>query len=187
MNRWIDTYTGVHFDCWNIKQDDIRIHDIGVALGNVCRFSGHTPWHYSVAQHSLLMSYQVPERFALEALLHDAAEAYMGDVPAPIRSGLSCYNAVMELVEAAIASKYGLVYPWPDKVIEADKRMFATECVAFGRNTKLYGMLHPAYDDVYIERMTHAMATDRFLFRFLELAKRKMPFDIEKILRKEDD
>jgi 5'-deoxynucleotidase YfbR-like HD superfamily hydrolase len=65
--------SGKHFNYLDIQQDAIEIEDIANALSNICRFAGHLPEFYSVGQHSVLTSHLVPQEFALEALLHDAA------------------------------------------------------------------------------------------------------------------
>src|SRR5689334_10911717 len=77
------TFSGEPFWPLDPQPEDIRIVDIAHALSLQCRFNGHTKFHYSVAQHSLIMSFNVPLQFALEALLHDAAEAYIGDLIRP--------------------------------------------------------------------------------------------------------
>lgn len=78
---YIQTLSGKHFNYLDIQQDDIVIEDIATALSHICRFAGHLPEFYSVGQHSVLTSHLVPQEFALEALLHDAAEAYLQDIP----------------------------------------------------------------------------------------------------------
>ncbi len=88
---YIQTLSGKKFDYLNSTTDDVEIEDIATALSHICRFNGHLPEFYSVAQHSVLCSQIVPPEFAFEALMHDAAEAYCQDIPAPpesIASGL---------------------------------------------------------------------------------------------------
>lgn len=83
------TYTGKKFHYFDPSLEEIGIVDIAHALGNQCRFQGHCDRFYSVAEHCYHASYMVSEGYELEALLHDASEAYIGDVPGPLKSGLS--------------------------------------------------------------------------------------------------
>lgn len=102
---FIQTFAGKHFNYLDIQQDAIEIEDIANALSNICRFAGHLPEFYSVGQHSVLTSYLVPQEFALEALLHDAAEAYLQDIPDPLKRLLPDYRAIEDQVDAAIRQK----------------------------------------------------------------------------------
>jgi hypothetical protein len=177
MSRWIQTFTGRRFDVFAPNPDHIHLLDIATALAHTCRFSGHVPYHYSVGQHSLLMSRVVPPAVALEALLHDAAEAYLGDVPRPIRQGLQDYNAVMGLVETAVAQRFGLVYPWPDAIHEADMRMVITEAHAFNKDTTGWGIDAAPYGDVVVAPMYPKDVMELFIDRFLELESARVMED----------
>lgn len=78
------TYTGKLFTPYNPISDDIDIKDIAHGLSNICRFGGHSNNFYSVAQHSIIVSYNCGVD-ALYGLLHDASEAYLGDIPKPLK------------------------------------------------------------------------------------------------------
>lgn len=104
----IKTYSGVEIDLKNPKPDDIKIHDIAHALSNVCRFGGHTKEFYSVALHSVLVTKISPIDIAKEALLHDAAEAYLGDVVKPLKHLLPEYDSIESNFMKAISEKFGL-------------------------------------------------------------------------------
>jgi uncharacterized protein len=85
MSTSIRTYSGIMFDPLNPKMDDIRIGDIAWALSNICRFNGHTSLNYTVAEHSIVVSNLMEPRYALIGLLHDASEAYLGDIASPLK------------------------------------------------------------------------------------------------------
>jgi hypothetical protein len=123
---WIQTYTGKQFFLVDSRPEDVCIEDIAVALSRICRFGGHCREFYSVAQHSVLVSFEVP---TLAALLHDAAEAYVGDNVKPFK------NLVPQLsvVESEVASAIRLAFSLPQgcfddpEIHHADSRMLATE------------------------------------------------------------
>lgn len=124
---WILTHSGKHFDLIDPQPDMIDLLDIAHALANCCRYAGHSRAYYSVAQHSVLASQIVSEDFALEALLHDASEAYIGDVTRPLKHLLPDYRAIEQKIEAAIRSACGLPDKQSDEVTFADRVMLATE------------------------------------------------------------
>ncbi|WP_194761201.1 HD family hydrolase [Pantoea ananatis] len=124
---WITTQSGKHFDYTNVTADAICIEDIACALSNICRFTGHVQDFYSVAQHSVHVSYLVEPEFALEALLHDAAEAYCSDINSQLKRLLHDYRYMIKSVEKVIAAKYGLPPEMSPQVKHADLVMLATE------------------------------------------------------------
>jgi hypothetical protein len=124
----IAIHGGGYFSFERPEQSPIRIRDIAVALSRICRFGGHCTEFYSVAQHSVLVSLIVPSEHAAAALLHDAAEAYMGDMVKPLKHLLGdAYGEIERRVEAAIFGRFGLSYPIPDAVKHADLRLLRTE------------------------------------------------------------
>ncbi len=125
---WICTYTGIKFYPLDPRPEEVDIRDIAHALANICRFNGHCVRFYSVAQHSVLVSRIVPAKFAFEALLHDAAEAYVSDCPTPIKRELQLLTIMEHLVMGAIASRFGLPKDgFHAEIHEADLIALATE------------------------------------------------------------
>ena len=124
---WINTLSGKHLDFTNISPDSICIEDIAAALSNICRFTGHLQDFYSVAQHSVHVSYLVPPEFALEALLHDAAEAYCNDISTPLKGLIPEYRTIEDRIDAVIRSKFSLPPAMSTPVKYADLIMLATE------------------------------------------------------------
>ena len=113
-----------------------RIETIAHALSNINRWTGHTIRPFSVAQHSLLVSYLVPPEFALEALLHDATEAYLGDIASPLKALLPEYQRLEAAHWVWIAEAFGLPTKMSPEVKHADMQALALE--------KYYHMGDPA-------------------------------------------
>ena len=105
----------------------VNIFDIAHALSYICRFTGHVNAFYSVAQHSVMVSFIVPPADALAGLLHDATEAYLGDVSRPLKQLLPQYQALETLAHQAIFEHFGLDPVLPASVHHADQIMLVTE------------------------------------------------------------
>lgn len=123
---WILTGSGQHFDYIEARTRTINLIDIARSLSNECRFAGHGGF-YSVAQHSVHCSEIVPPALAFEALLHDAAEAYCGDVTSPLKQLLPEYQKIERRVDIAIRLRFGLPPDCSPVVKFADLVMLATE------------------------------------------------------------
>lgn len=144
---WIETWTGIRFYPFHSPPGPFKLEDIARGLSLACRFAGHIADHYSVAQHSVLvmigLSIQDPNvspEVKLAGLLHDASEAYLGDLPAPIKVGLPDYQRLESNFQEEISRTFGAPYPWPSIVDEVDQRMLLTEGLAFGKNVKEWGL-----------------------------------------------
>lgn len=127
MSNTILTVGGRYFDFENPEGFDFDIEDIAHALSHLCRYTGHVGQFYSVAEHSVHVSRLVPDHLAFEALMHDAAEAYLGDVSSPLKRMLPDYKAIEERVERALSRAFGLPYPHDPIIKHADMRMLVTE------------------------------------------------------------
>lgn len=158
-------------DIENPDPDTINIHDIAHGLSNICRFGGHTTRFYSVAQHSCLVSYLAPKQLRLEALLHDAAEAYLGDVIKPLKVLIersSGYKRYEDNFQRLIATKFhidpaafGLVKPFDLRALEIEHGyFFLNEEKHF---SKLFNSEEPCW--------TPTIAKEVFLSTFNELAR----------------
>lgn len=174
---WIQTYTGRVFDLLNPEPESICIEDIAHALSRICRYTGHTPDHYSVAQHCVLASEQIEQAFAFEALMHDAAEAYVGDVSAPLKRAMrglgegDPYREIERRADAVIAKRFSLTRPLPAPVKVADMRMLATEKLMLGKEAKPWELAFQPYEGLAIEPWPAEGAKNAFLDRFEELSR----------------
>jgi hypothetical protein len=121
------TASGLKFDLLNPRSEMIDIEDIALALSREPRFVGHTRFFHSVAAHSLLAAMLAPGEFKLEALLHDAAEAYLKDIPTPLKALLPEYRAIEARVDAVIRRKFGLPDSCSPEVTCIDRVLLATE------------------------------------------------------------
>lgn len=168
---WIQTHSGRRFNPTQPNPDAIVIQDIAHALSMQCRFSGHCKEFYSVAQHSVLVSYICDHKDAMWGLLHDASEAYLVDVPRPLkRSGL--INGYIEMegrMQEAICRRFALPFAEPPSVKTADTQLLATEA------RDLMSPLHSDWQQPVdplpfkIEPWDHNKAKDMFMKRFFEL------------------
>lgn len=118
--------SGVWFDFAAPHASPFTIEDIAHGLANICRYSGQCSRFYSVAEHSLLVS-ETAVGFELEALMHDAAEAFLGDITRPLKQMLPDYKRIEAEVERAIFSRFGIQTPLPREVKQADLRVLAAE------------------------------------------------------------
>jgi uncharacterized protein len=172
MRPDILTIGGKYFNFLTPGQSEFGIAEIAHALSHLCRYNGHTGTFYSVAQHSVYVSYLVPPEHALAGLLHDAAEAFIGDMVAPLKRLLPDYRALEKRVEAAVLERFGLPAVQPQCVKDADMVMLATE----------QRDLLPAHDDewewerlgyrpmaIKVIPVSAGVARTQFLARFQEL------------------
>jgi hypothetical protein len=164
---WIQTYTGHQFHPLDPHPDEVDIRDIAHSLSQTCRYSGHCERFYSVAEHSVLVSRLVP---TLEALLHDAGEAYspFGDIPRPIKHHVPWAKPIDDAIDAAIAEHFGLRWPWPEDVKVADCIILADEKAKLMKPGLPWNLPYPAAG-VRIECWSPLKAELEFLKRFREL------------------
>lgn len=126
-NSWIQTYTGLRFFPWAPRPQDVVLEDIAHALSQIPRYGGHLPQPYSVAEHSMMVARHCPQDLRLVGLMHDATEAYVGDMVRPLKDGLHSYQLLEQRVWEAIALRFDLPQSIPPAVKRVDTCALATE------------------------------------------------------------
>lgn len=170
---WTQTYSGIAFWPLDPRPEEILIEDIAHALSRQCRFAGHirNREFYSVAEHSLLVSQHVPHEYALWGLLHDAAEAYIGDMVRPLKKNISQYEEIERQIMHAVCSRFGLPQEMPTCVQEMDT------CLLFSERAMLlapppYPWEHEQESKIVaIIGLFPETAKREFLFRYHELIR----------------
>lgn len=172
---WMLTYSGKQFWPLTPRVDDIDIKDIAHSLALQCRYNGHSSGFYSVAEHSILISQAVAPEHALWGLLHDAAEAYVGDMVRPLKWSMPDFCEAEDRILDLIACRFGLPsLKIPAAVHEADARILLTE------RAKLLNLNGHRWDEaieqleplpVKVEGLPWYEAEFKFLVRFAELTR----------------
>ncbi len=180
-DAWVTTISGRIFHLDQIDPEEISIGDVAHGLANTCRWGGHVEEFYSVAQHSVIMSRVATAKFALVALMHDASEAYIGDIVRPLKRLLPQYTELEEKVMFALSVKFGFEWPMPDEIKALDNAMIAWE------HKNLRGQQDPTVWDPKLSEEfkipQHApwspeFSRKQFLKRFAELAEARRQVDM---------
>lgn len=174
----IRTFTGRLFRPLDPAPGEIEIRDIAHALAHTCRFGGHTREAYSVAQHAVLVSHhaeQIDRYAGLWGLLHDASEAYLCDVPRPLKHhpALWVYRQAEAALQDVIYRQFGCLGPVPAAVAIADDDVLAIEFRDLMPAREGDGWAARAGAAPPIRPMTPREAEGEFLIRFVELYARR--------------
>lgn len=136
--NWIITRTGKKVYPLDFRPEMFDIEDVAHALSMLCRYTGHCPFFYSVAEHSVIVSDEVlrlggSDKDGLQALLHDAAEAYIADVSQPLKhcEEFAFYKVVERGIEQTIYELHGLPKILDPKIKEIDAGMLLKEGYQF--------------------------------------------------------
>jgi 5'-deoxynucleotidase YfbR-like HD superfamily hydrolase len=127
----IRTFSGKWVNVFDPTPDMFCIEDIAHALSQQCRFGGHLSVFYSVAQHSVLCSRLVSVEHKLSALLHDSSEAFLLDIPRPIKNHLSNYKDIEHNLMNMLSDIFKFQYPLSNEVKETDEKMLQIEWDTF--------------------------------------------------------
>ncbi len=169
----MQTYSGRMVDPLNIRPGEIDIGDIAHALALTNRYGGHSPFPLSVAQHSLMVADVLPQELKLWGLLHDAAEAYLGDVIHPLKVRFPIYQTLERGLMEIITARFRLSWPEPEEVRLADLAVGATECAQFGIPVNLRREAQPI-PDLVIYKMNWRRVEDDFLAKFRKLTREQL-------------
>lgn len=165
---WIQTYGGAQYWPLEPRSSEVEITDIARHLSMLCRFTGACDVFYSVAEHSVHVSYVVESfmaptgggtiSFILRALLHDAAEAYCNDIARPVKRSIQGYDEIEGLNEAAIFERFGLpgINPTAQKILkQADNAMLLAETAVLMKAPPV------AWNPVDVPEFMHHLAQSR--------------------------
>jgi hypothetical protein len=146
--------SGGYFDFIDPTPDTVVIEDIAAGLAKAARFGGQSrrpsdgPFgcFYSVAQHSILVAEMVAPEHRFAALMHDSAEAYIGDMVGPLKQLIPDFKVIELRVEAAIFARFRIATPLDPSIKHADLRALRTEQrdLSTGRGDNWSGL--DAYD-----------------------------------------
>ena len=172
-------HSGAYFDFDAPESSEFSIGDIARGLSHICRFAGQCDRFYSVAEHSVYVSQLVPEAHAFAALMHDAPEAFVGDMTKPLKSMCPDYQDVEKRVEHAVLARFGITLPLDASVKEADIVMLATEQAQIMRNRDDWEYTRGrAVADIAIQCLAPDDAMRFFLKRFSELTDQRAAVEI---------
>lgn len=142
----VETYAGGGFDLFDPDPADVRLADIAAGLAHTCRFGGQCRQFYGVAHHSLYASRELPDDARLRAIgpLHDAGEAYVGDVPRPLTAEHEAFERIEARVPEAVRAALDVDPPdetdW-ERVMAADDRLLVHEADAILEDCSRAGRL----------------------------------------------
>lgn len=170
---YIETYSGKRIYFMNPEPEMFEIEDIAHALSQNCRWTGHCKEFFSVAEHSIWVSRLVPAEMKLAALMHDASEAYLTDVAAPIKPYLTSYYDIEAKIMKALSIKFGFQYPLPSEVKRADTILLSEEAYQLtskeGKEWAMWETIggRPDQINLPLECWFPATAEEQFLREFI--------------------
>jgi uncharacterized protein len=169
IGDFIQTFTGGCFWPLDPRPDEVFVADIAHALSMKCRWGGHSKRFYSVAEHSVLISFHVPSHVALWGLLHDAAEAYSADIPSPLKQNLTGWQPMEDRIMEAVCVRFNLPMTEPAIVKSFDIAICADERAAFMAPCQREWAALPAPIGANIRCLSPTVAEGMFLDRFAAL------------------
>lgn len=200
MATFMVTATGGTFDIKNPRIEDINCWDIAHALTNQCRYNGHTKEFYSVAQHSILVADLMPSKWYEYGLIHDAIEAYIGDLTTPMKNSISKeaidgFTEIEDNIDRLIHNYFDLEYPVPPEIKAAVKKADVLALMTEKRdllpdNSKDWGIDVEPHPSITVVPMPRDLVFEEFVDKLAELkgiklCKRKKKIHQERMLMTE--
>jgi len=177
--HWVNTYTGKHFHYLDPQPEEIDIIDIAHSLSLTCRYGGHCKQFYSVGDHSIRVAEIVPDELKLRALLHDAAEAYLTDLPRPIKYDIPEFHIRENVIQRNIEAKFGiktsrspLIPDTGKKIIkQSDNILLATEARDMMHDMVDWSALPDPLPEMILPMCSSAVE-NIFMMRFIEYSRK---------------
>lgn len=168
---WMQTYTGVQFWPLDPRMEDVCIEDIAHSLSMQCRYAGHCIRFYSVAEHCVhlaMWAYQNghAKEVALQMLMHDASEAYLVDMPKPVKCSVVGYDEMEVRVMNVICAKFNLPYKFDEIVKFADRQILHNEKKNMSHPPADWNIGGVGLDGVEIQNWTPEIAEEKFIAAF---------------------
>lgn len=160
VGGWIQVYSGATFFPLDPNPDVLTLDDVAIPLSRMCRYGGHCLQFYSVAEHCVLMARHLraagyDDARCLQALMHDASEAFIADIVRPVKGKLAGYKDAEERLMRALSPRFGFDWPMTPVVRDLDASMIAVERPAnmlmTGVPDDLWGVTVPAPTNPKIE------------------------------------
>lgn len=162
--------SGCYFSFASPQHSDFTIEDIAHGLSHICRFAGQTVKFYSVAEHCVHVSNIIGEGDQYVGLMHDAPEAFIGDVVKPLKNLLPDYQTIEDRVEAAVMERFSVPLPFPQTVKIADVEMLRCEKLqAMNNQDNWQDQVTSKIADIKLQFWSPKEAKQAFLERFNEL------------------
>lgn len=156
----IETVSGNYADLLDLQPSQVDVWDIATSLSNICRFNGHLPSFYSVAEHCVRVAWWLKDNgyddeIILTGLLHDASEAYVGDLMRPLKrlpEMEAVFKPIEERVMSVIHNIFGGVFPHPEAVHVADHEVYKWEA-AYIRTGLRFGMSPDMAKELFMDTL----------------------------------
>lgn len=186
---WIELHSGGRFPFKSFTKGDIHIQDLAHALAHVCRYNGHVQKFYSVAEHSVVMMLWAERNLKditpvelMTILLHDASEAYIGDMTRPLKQMFPEFKALEERIHMAVAERFGTMYPHPEWLKDLNLRILVDERKqAMGKTENDWGMTSLEGLNVYLSFWSPAEARDQFRKQYERLCAMRSAQPVEAV------